>query len=88
MDGDPENTAIFRRLQRPLLDVDLEVQAVLDVVSMKVGDIMGLHPGDVIQLSTAGLDEVQLWVEGKPKFLGKAAQRNGTKVFVAAQQCG
>jgi flagellar motor switch protein FliM len=67
--------------------VDLEVQAVLDVVNMKVGDIMGLRPGDVIQLSTAGLDEVELWVEGKRKFLGKAAQRNGTKVFVTAQQC-
>jgi flagellar motor switch protein FliM len=70
-----------------LLDVDLEVQAVLDVVSMNVGDIMGLRPGDVIQLNTAGLDEVELWVEGKRKFVGKAAQRNGSKVFVATQQC-
>jgi len=87
MGGDPENTAIFKRLQRPLLDVDLEVQAVLDVVSMNVGDIMGLRPGDVIQLNTAGLDEVELWVEGKRKFVGKAAQRNGSKVFVTAQQC-
>jgi flagellar motor switch protein FliM len=86
IDGDPENTAIFKRIQRPLLDVDLEVQAVLDVVSMKVGDIMGLRPGDVIQLNSAGLDEVELWVEGKRKFVGKAAQRNGSKVFVAAQQ--
>ena len=85
--GDPDNIAIFKRLQRPLLDVDLEVQAVLDVVNMKVGDIMGLRPGDVIQLNTAGLDEVELWVEGKRKFLGKGAQRNGNKVFVMAQQC-
>lgn len=86
MGGDPENIAIFKRLQRPLMDVDLEVQAVLDVVNMKVGDIMGLRPGDVIQLSTAGLDEVELWVEGRPKFLGKGAQRNGSKVFVTTQQ--
>ena len=86
MGGDPENIAIFKRLQRPLMDIDLEVQAVLDVVNMKVGDIMGLRAGDVIQLNTAGLDEVELWVEGRPKFLGKGAQRNGSKVFVTTQQ--
>jgi flagellar motor switch protein FliM len=87
MGGDPENIAIFKRLQRPLLDVDLEVQAIVDVVNMKVGDIMGLRPGDVIQLNTAGLEEVELWVEGRRKFLGKGAQRNGNKVFVTAQPC-
>ena len=84
---DPENVGIFRRLQRPLLDIELDVQAVVDVVDMSVGEIMGLRLGDIIQLNTPGLDQVELKVEGKRKFLGKGAQRNGNKVFVATQTC-
>jgi flagellar motor switch protein FliM len=82
---DPENIGIFQRLQQPLLEVELEVQAVVDTVTMSVGEIMGLRPGDVIQLNTSGLDQIELRIEGKRKFLGKAAQRNGSKVFVASQ---
>ena len=84
---DPENVGIFRRLQRPLLDIELEVQAVVDIVNMSVGDIMGLRCGDIIQLNTPGLDQVELRIEGKRKFLGKGAQRNGNKVFVTSQTC-
>jgi flagellar motor switch protein FliM len=54
----------------------------VDVVEMSLGDIMGLRPGDVIQLNSPGLEHVELWIEGKRKFIGKAAQRNGNKVFV------
>jgi flagellar motor switch protein FliM len=86
MGDDPENLGIFRRAQEPLLDVELDVKAVVDVVNMSVGEIMAVRPGDVIQLNANGLDEVELWVEGKRKFLGKAAQRNGNKVFVTTQQ--
>jgi flagellar motor switch protein FliM len=83
---DPENIGIFRRAQEPLLDVELDVKAVVDVVNMSVGEIMAVRPGDVIQLNAIGLDQIELWVEGKRKFLGKAAQRNGSKVFVTTQQ--
>ena len=51
------------------------------------GEIMGLRAGDIIQLNVAGLDEVELWVEGKRKFIGKGAQRNGNKVFVNTRAC-
>jgi flagellar motor switch protein FliM len=84
---DPDNIGIFRRAQEPLLDVELDVRAVVDVVSMSVGEIMAIRSGDVIQLNAAGLDQVELWIEERRKFIGKAAQRNGSKVFVASQRC-
>jgi flagellar motor switch protein FliM len=88
MGDDPENFGIFRRVQQPLLEIELETQAVVDVVSMTVGEIMGLRAGDIIQLNTSGLDQIELRVEGVPKFLGKGAQRNGTKMFVTSQRNG
>jgi flagellar motor switch protein FliM len=84
---DPEDIGIFRRLHQPLLEIELEVQAVVDTVNMSVGEIMGLRPGDIIQLNIPGLEQVELRIEGKRKFLGKGAQRNGNKVFVASQTC-
>jgi flagellar motor switch protein FliM len=87
MGDDPDNIGIFRRAQEPLLDVELNVKAVVDVVNMSVGEIMAIRSGDVIQLNASGLDQVELWIEEKRKFIGKAAQRNGNKVFVTTQQC-
>jgi len=73
-------------VQQQVGEIELEVQAVVDVVEMTLGDIMGLRPGDVIQLNSPGLDQVELWIEGKRKFLGKAAQRGGNKVFVTKEK--
>jgi flagellar motor switch protein FliM len=84
---DSESTGVFKRLQGPLMNVELEVQAVVDVVDMNVGEIMKLRPGDIIQLNTRGLEQVELWVEGRRKFFGKGAQKNGNKVFVASSSC-
>jgi flagellar motor switch protein FliM len=83
----PENLGLFKRARQPLLNIELDVQAVVEVVNMSLGEIMGLRPGDIIQLNASGLDEVGLWVEGKWKFIGKGAQRNGKKVFVATRAC-
>ena len=83
---DPENARIFERLKEPFMDVELDVQAVVDVVNLSVGEIMRMRPGDIIQLNSSGLHEVRLVVEGVPKFIGKAAERNGNKVFVASRQ--
>lgn len=87
VDDNPENLGLFKRAQQPLMQVELDVRAVVDVVSMSLGEIMRLHSGDIIQLNVAGLDEVELRVEGKPKFIGKGAQRNGNKVFVNTRPC-
>ncbi len=83
--SDTENAGLAARLRKPLMDVDLDIQAVVDVVHMKVGEIMGLRPGDIIQLNAPGMDQIELWIEGKRKFVGKGAQRNGNKVFIAAR---
>jgi len=85
MGSDAENTGLAARLRKPLMEVDLDLQAVVDVVHMKVGEIMGLRPGDIIQLNAPGMDQVELWVEGKRKFVGKGAQRNGNKVFITSR---
>jgi flagellar motor switch protein FliM len=87
MGEDSENSGIFKRFQGPLMDIEVEVQAVVDVVDMSVGEIMGLRPGDIIQLNRSGLQEVELWVEGKRKFIGKGAQKNGHKVLVTSRPC-
>jgi len=84
--SDAENAGLASRLVNPLMDVDLDIQVVVDVVHMKVGEIMGLRPGDIIQLNAPGMDQVELWVEGKRKFVGKGAQRNGNKVFIASRR--
>ena len=47
MGEDSENSGLFRRLQEPLMSIELEVQAVVDVVNISVGEIMGLRPGDI-----------------------------------------
>jgi len=83
-----ENSGLFRRLQEPLMDIELEVQAVVDVVNISVGEIIGLRPDDILQLNTPRLERVEHWVEGRRKFIGKGAQKNGNKVFVASQPCG
>jgi flagellar motor switch protein FliM len=79
---DPDSIGLFRRVQQQICEIELDAQAVVDVVEMNLGEIMGIRPGDVIQLNCSGLDQVELYVEGKPKFIGKAAQRSGSKVFV------
>jgi flagellar motor switch protein FliM len=83
---DTESSDLSKRLCEPLLNVEVEVQGVVDVVSMSVGEIMRMRVGDVIQLNTAGLHEVRLCIEALPKFVGKAAERNGNKVFVAGRR--
>ncbi|HVO93055.1 MAG TPA: flagellar motor switch protein FliM [Terriglobales bacterium] len=87
MNDNPESLGLFKRARQPLMNIEVEVQAVVDVVNMSLGEIMGLRAGDILQLNVAGLEEMELWVEGKRKFIGKGAQRNGNKVFVASRPC-
>jgi flagellar motor switch protein FliM len=83
---DPDNIGLFRRVLQPIMEIEIEAQAVVDVVEMSLGDIMGIRPGDVIQLNSPGLEQVELWIEVKRKFVGRAAQRNGNKVFVTRER--
>jgi flagellar motor switch protein FliM len=81
-----EGEGMVSRLQLPLMGAEVDLQAVVGVIDMKVKDILSMCPGDMIQLSRQGLDQIELWVEGKPKFLGRGAQKEGTKVFMVAQR--
>jgi flagellar motor switch protein FliM len=83
---DPDTIGLFRRVLQPIMEIELETRAIVDVVEMSLRDIMGIRPGDVIQLNSTGLEQVELWIEGKRKFAGKAAQRNGNKVFVTRER--
>lgn len=83
---DPENAGIFDRARQVFLDVEMGVQAVVDRVQMSVGEIIRMRAGDIIQLNSPGLHEVTLMIEGLPKFIGKAAERNGNKVLVVTER--
>lgn len=87
VDDNPENQALFKRQRQPLLNVEVDVRAVVDQVTMSLGDILRLRASDIIQLNVSGLEDVKLVVEGKRKFIGKGAQRNGNKVFVTTEIC-
>lgn len=88
MAEDQESLGMVSRLSGPLLGVEVDVEAVVDVVPMKLKDILSLRAGDILQVNAPGLDQIELWVEGRPKFQGKGAQKNGSKVFVASRRCG
>lgn len=83
---DPESAGIFDRAREIFLDVEMDVQAVVDVIQMSVGEILRMRAGDILQLNSPGLHEVTLAIEALPKFVGKAAERNGNKVLVVTQR--
>jgi len=74
------------RLQLPLAGAEVDVQAVVSVIDMKLKDILALCPGDMIQLNRRGLEQIELWVEGRRKFLGSGAQKEGNKVFMVSER--
>ncbi|HEY3304580.1 MAG TPA: flagellar motor switch protein FliM [Candidatus Binatia bacterium] len=74
------------RLQLPLAVAEVDVQAVVGVIDMKLKDILRMCPGDMIQLNRQGLEQIELWVEGRPKFLGSGAQKEGNKVFMVSER--
>lgn len=83
-EGDTKGTRA--RLLSNVLGAQVSVQAIVDVVDLRLQEILSLRPGDLIQLGPRAMDNLQLWVEGKPKFHGRAAQSRGSKVFVVSQR--
>jgi flagellar motor switch protein FliM len=81
-----EGEGMVSRPQLPLLGAEVGVQAVVSVIDMKLRDILRMCPGDMIQLNRQGLDQIELWVEGKPKFSGRGAQKEGNKVFMVSDR--
>jgi flagellar motor switch protein FliM len=83
-EGDTEETRA--RLHSHLLEVEVSLQAVVDVIELSIQEILSLRPGDLIQVDPQGMERTELWVEGKPAFCGRGAQNNGIKVFVVSKQ--
>jgi flagellar motor switch protein FliM len=81
-----DGEGMVSRLQLPLLGAEVNVEAVVGVIDMKLKDILSMRPGDMIQLNRQGLDQIELWVEGRPKFLGRGAQKEGNKVFMVSER--
>ncbi|HTM08472.1 MAG TPA: FliM/FliN family flagellar motor switch protein [Verrucomicrobiae bacterium] len=81
-DGD----GMVGRLHLPLASAEVDIQAVVSVLSMKLKEILQMRPGDMIQLNRQGLEQIELCVEGRPKFLGRGAQRDGNRVFVVSER--
>jgi flagellar motor switch protein FliM len=82
----PEEGDMVGRLHLPLVGAEVDVQAVVSVLSMKLKDILRLCPGDMIQLNRQGLEQIELWVEGRPKFQGRGAQKDGNRIFVVSDR--
>jgi flagellar motor switch protein FliM len=81
-----EGEGMVARLHLPLISAEVEVEAVVSVLSMKVKDLLTMCPGDMIQLNRQGLERIELWVEGRPKFSGRGAQKEGNRVFVVSDR--
>jgi flagellar motor switch protein FliM len=86
--ADEGESGIVSRLYLPLAAAEVDVQAVVSVIDMKLKDILAMCPGDMIQLNRSGLEQIELWVEGRPKFAGSGAQKEGNKVFMVSQRLG
>jgi flagellar motor switch protein FliM len=84
-DGE-DNSEAVKRLREHLLDTELEVRAVVDTVDLSLQEIVHLQPGDFISLNRRAMEQVSLSVEGKPLFLGRGAQHDGTAVFVVSRK--
>lgn len=83
-EGDTKKTR--SRLISNILSAEVSIRAIVDVVELRLQEILSLRAGDFIQLGPHAMDHLELWVEGKPKFHGRAAQSRGSKVFVVSQR--
>ncbi|MBI4522668.1 MAG: flagellar motor switch protein FliM [Deltaproteobacteria bacterium] len=77
---------LFAGAGSPLLESEVSLRAVVDVVELRLSEIVNLRPGDILKLNGRSMDWLELWVEGRPKFCGQAAQHSGAKVFVVSQR--
>jgi flagellar motor switch protein FliM len=86
-DNEPESVddATRAALRTHMRGVEVMLQAVVDVLELRIEEIVNLRPGDLIQLNRRGMEQVQLWVEGKAILRGRGAQSDGIKVFVVSE---
>jgi len=81
-----DSQGVRRRLATNILGVEVMAHVIVDMVDVKMREILNLHPGDLLQLSPRAMEQAELWIDGKPRFRGRAAQSRGTKVFVVSEK--
>ena len=74
------------RLQSHLLGTEVSLRAVVDVVELNIREVLNLRPGDLIQVKRHGMEQVEVWVEGKPTLRGRGAQKDGVQVIVVSER--
>jgi flagellar motor switch protein FliM len=82
-----DSTETRSRLHSHLLETEVDLRAVVEVAELSMREILSLQPGDFLQLNDQSMERAGLFVEGKPLFRGRGAQKNGTKVFVVSERC-
>jgi flagellar motor switch protein FliM len=84
-DGE-DNSEASKRLRDHLFHTEVELRAVLDTVDLSMREILSLQPGDFLVLNRRAMEQVSLGVEGKPLFVGRGAQHEGSTVFVVSEK--
>lgn len=74
------------RVREHLMEVTVSLRAVLDTLELGLAEILALRRGDVLKLDPQAMERVELWVEGRPRFAGRAAEQGGIKVVAIAER--
>ena len=76
-------TAIQRKpdLLRALSGASFEVEAALTGARLRVGDLLGMAPGQVLALGLPADSRFECVINGKPKFRGRLLARGNRPVF-------
>ena len=61
------------------------LEAILATTSIKLSELMNLQPGDIITTDKRAAGDIELLVEGKPKFSGKLGQYRGNRCVRVTQ---
>lgn len=61
--------------------MDVEIEALLSTLSLRVRDILNFQVGDVIELGCNPDTPLRVMVEGRPKFYGMAGVQGGKKAI-------
>jgi flagellar motor switch protein FliM len=75
------------RLTKNVNNAPIELRAFLAQTMIKMNDLLGLQPGDVITTEKLCNRDVLIQVEGKNKFLGQIGQFRGKKSVQITRAC-
>ncbi len=71
-----------QRMQRGISQTEIALEAVLETRTMTLGEIKGLHVGQLIQLRAHTRDLIAIQSGGERLFRAKLAQSNGKFLFI------